>query len=52
MQLSQTRRSFKRAGYVRGSPEQRVRVTGTLFDAISGHHHTNVLVSPTKIERT
>jgi hypothetical protein len=32
-------------------PEQRVRVTGTLFHAVSGHHHTKVLISPVKIER-
>ena len=30
---------------------RRVRIIGALFHATTGHHHTKVLISPTRIER-
>jgi hypothetical protein len=35
----------------RSLPGHRVRVAGTLFHAMTGHHHTKVLISPDRIER-
>ncbi len=37
---------WRQLGQVRG---QRVAVTGTLFHAISGHHHTRVLLWATRV---
>jgi len=42
--------AFTRVAFDKTLPGHRVRITGTLFHSTTGHHHTNVLISPNRIE--
>ena len=49
--IRQMQIAFINIPFDRTLPGHRVRITGTLFHAIIGHHHTKVLISPARIER-
>jgi Domain of unknown function (DUF4431) len=43
--------AFIKTPFDRALLEHRVRIVGTLFHGMTGHHHTKVLISPDQIER-
>ena len=49
--IRQLQIAFIKMPFDRTLPGHRVRVAGTLFHAMTGHHHTKVLISPDRIER-
>jgi hypothetical protein len=49
--IRQLQIAFINMPFDRTLPGHRVRITGTLFHATTGHQHTKVLISPAGIER-
>jgi hypothetical protein len=49
--IRQAQIAFIKLPFDRTLPGHRVTITGTLFHASTGHHHTKVLISPDRIER-
>jgi hypothetical protein len=49
--IRQMQIAFINLPFDRTLPGHRVRIIGTLFHAMTGHHHTKVLISPDRIER-
>jgi hypothetical protein len=50
--IRQVQIAFINMPFDRTLPEQHVRMMGMLFHATTGHHHTKVLISPARIERS
>src|SRR5208337_498860 len=46
--IRQMQIAFINMPFDRTLPGHRVRITGTLFHAITGHHHTKVVISPAR----
>jgi hypothetical protein len=49
--IRQVQIAFINLPFDRTIARHRVRIIGTLFHAMTGHHHTKVLISPDRIER-
>lgn len=49
--IRQLQIAFIKMPFDKSLPGHRVRIVGTLFHSITGHHHTKVLISPDRIEQ-